>query len=224
MEHYHPDCGYILGNQFNYPEFEQVFTIDLFFKRFFQGELPHYDVWIIGQGLSAAERQMLFKLQSVCPSLIFSNSAQSIEFTQDINLEKNIELQHFYVINPLHYQAELYVLSHLTPSVFLEGLNQLLQKGLSIDFPGYDVFLRSTHLLQIRRLLPLALSVEVKLEDLSNPNTQFKTFRGKARFYQENYCMAEMNIQFDLEKSNVTKKHANQAVEKIFSKERVGWC
>ena len=222
MEKYDATCGYVLGNSFNFPEFEQVFTIDHFFKRFFQGELPHYNLWIIGQGLSHAERQMLLKLQNVCPSLTFSSAA--FDATQLEPQEQAIELQYFYPIASLHYQAELYILGELKPSVLMEGLDKLLRQGLVSEYPDHELFLRNSHLLQIRRLLPLALSIEVKLEKILHPNSQYFTFKGKARFYQESHCMAEINLLFELEKQEVSKKHANQAAEKVFTQEGVECC
>lgn len=230
MEYYDPACGYILGNQFDYPEYEQVFTIDLFFKRFFQGALPHYHLWIIGQGLSLAERQLLLKLQAVCPSLVFSNhvyqisEAGLIEAKTKADHESLVELQYFYAIGLLHYQAELYVLEDLKPAVLMEGMDKLLRRGLANDFPGHEVFLRNAHLLQHKRLLPLSLSVEVRLEKEPHPNSYYSTLKGKARFYQESYCVAEINVVVEVETDKHSKRHANHAAEKKFSRELGGRC
>lgn len=224
MEHYKANCGYILGNDFDYPKLEQVFTVDRFFKRFFQGELPHYSMWVIGQGLSYAERQMLLKLQSVCPSLNFTSSIfqASNTFQREPGLESQeqlVELQHFYLVTPLHYQAELYVLGDLKTSVFMEGVDKLLRQGMAHEYPGYGLFLRNAHLLQIRRLMPLGLSIEARLEKYACPNNQCISFKGKARFYQEGYCVAEINLQFDLEEKKITHRHLSQAADRVFNKE-----
>lgn len=230
MEHYDPACGYILGNQFNYPEYEQVFTIDLFFKRFFQGELPHYDLWVIGQGLSLVERKLLLKLQAICPSLNFSHhvfhlaETGALEIKAEEPQEGLIELQYFYAIGLWHYQAELYVLDELKPAVLMEGMDKLLKQGLLTDFPGHDVFLKNAHLLQIKRLLPLGLSIEIRLEKEPHPNSYYSTLKGKARFYQENCCVAEINLIVEVEKSKQSKRHVKHAIEKRFSGGVVGCC
>ena len=222
MEHYDQHCGYVLGNQFDYPEFEQVYTIDLFFKRFFQGELPHYQYWVIGQGLTVAERQMLLKLQSVCPSLQFSSGA--FDASQMETTEQIIELQYFYPIGQYHYQAELYVTDELKPSILMEGLDKLLTKGFDYDFPGHLFFVKNANILQIRKLLPLSLSVEARFDKEFHPNSHYATLKGKARFYQENHCMAEITCLIDIEKAEVSKKFESQAAAVAFNQEKCGQC
>ena len=63
---------------------------------------------------------------------------------------------------------------------------------------------------QARKLFPLAVSLEIQLFKAAYANSYHQNFTAKARFYQDEFCLAEASFHVDVE-----------AEEKVIAKDQL---
>ena len=210
--HLHTQQGYILSHDHHQHALEHVFSIDQFFKALFQGSLPHYDTWIVGQGLSETECHLLSKLNSLLPHVQFV--LPSFQQANALS-ETGTLIQRFYRIERLHYQAEVYFATmphksiqskdHQAPSPIGMSSSQLIEAselivatGLSQEFKRATVHVKGCKLNQLKPLLPLPLSAQMQCFKSAYANRYLNAFNVKAHFYQAETCIAECAMQVEV--------------------------
>jgi hypothetical protein len=242
MDHY-TNCGYILGNACDYEPFGHVFRVDEFFQALMAGELPAYKTWIVGQGLSLEEQQFLRRLQLVSPDIHFLIPAPAVSSLFD---SPQTALHHLHLIDPYHYQAEVYFSRFHTCNVteeklspawevvgnealykkghrlssdlsrLVEAIEALTVEGLQVSYEKGFIVLKDLKLHQTRKLFPLTVSLEIQLFKAAFANSYQHRFTAKARFYQDNFCLAEATYFVDVETEEAVLAKHELAGSRVF--------
>lgn len=237
--------GYILGNTCEYEPYEHVFTFDRFLEALMQGKLPLYRSWIVGQGVSAEERDLLRRLHQAWPEVHFVMPA--IEAWH--NPVARTALHHVHVIEPHHYQADVYFSPFYSPKAksdklapawevvgssglqqgphrlssdcarLVEAIEALTVEGLQSTYPKGFIAIKDLKLHQVRKLFPLAVSLEVQLFRSAYANSYAKHFTAKSRFYQDAFCLAEANFHVEVETEESVMAKDALAASRAFNHE-----
>jgi len=225
--------GYILGNACEYEPYAHVFTFDRFLETLMQGKLPPYRSWIVGQGVTTEERDLLRRLHQAWPEMHFVMPV--IEAWH--NPSARTSLHHVRIVEPYYYQADVYFSPFHSPQAasekltpvwevvgntasqqganrlssdgarLVEALEALTVEGLQSVYPKGFIAIKDFKLHQVRKIFPLAVSLEVQLFRSAYANSYAKHFSAKGRFYQDEFCLAEANFHVEIEtEENVIAK------------------
>jgi len=245
MDNEHKTVAYIIGNHFDtLAQLPNVYTLNQFFSAILTNCLPQHRLWIVGQGIHAAVREILSLCEKYRTGLhfhfgslalneqeawtqlheLFSQAAvQAARSTKDQDnpnqQENKLEWCHFQFVDANRIKADL-KLSHLSEDALLAhdfvltAARELSEKACRYSMPNGKLLLKSAQLNSFHRFFPLPITVETQFQ-LTNDNT--RSLKSLTRFYQDYACIAEAHLSFDLHTETEAKKLLRVLGEKTFT-------
>ena len=193
-------AGYIIGDHFEeLSKLPGVYTIKQFFKALFEDVLPKHRPWILGQGIDASMRYVLFLYQQHSTTIEFKYDAAEVDRTHT-TLPSPFEWEHMQFIDGTSVQAELKLLEIstqqlLTQEFIFPAARELSERACQLVLPQSVLVTKNVQVSCFQRLLPLPIRVETRFQLINNNKRSLKS---STRFYQDYLCAAEVALNFDL--------------------------
>ncbi len=210
------NAGYIIGDRFEeLTQLPGVFTIKQFFKALFENELPKYRSWVVGQGIDASIRYILYLCEQYSSAMRFQFSSSEPGDVCTV-LPGAWEWQSLHFTEATRLEAELRLLDGSTRSLFTQDFiftaaRELVERGCALAVPESLLVTKQAQFQSFLRIFPLPIRVEAQFH-LMNDNK--RTLKSIVRFYQDYQCAAEVVLHFDL----YTKEEADPFIYDISKK------
>ena len=179
-EAFEPKVGYIVGDKFEeLTQLNGVFTIEKFFQQLFEQTLPKHQSWIIGQGIDASIRHVLYLCEKYSRSVKFQFILPE---KGDVGVVPypTWEWHHVQFTEATRLSAELKLIESTTRHLFTQSFifsaaSDLTEHACQIALPESLLVTKSAQLNCFHRLMPLPIRVEVHFQILSDNKRTLKT-------------------------------------------------
>lgn len=189
--------AYIIGDTFEVlSQLPAVYTLKQFFKLLLENRLPTHRIWIVGQGIRAAVREVLSFCGEFRPDVHFHFG--SLSFAASLNDELLsppaetpapgiLEWQDFHFIDAARVKADLKLsqlsdMQLLAQDFLLIAARELSEQACRQTVPGGQLLVKQANIHRFHQLLPLPITVETQFQ-LTNDNK--RSLKSLTRFYQK---------------------------------------
>lgn len=212
------NVAYVIGDAFgDLSVLPNVYTVTQFFKAVFEGCLPTYRTWIVGQGIDASERKILRLCEAHQPNICF-HFGEFYTAPLSAYAIKNLEWRNFQFIDSTRVHASLrFIDLHdealLAGDFLVTAARELTEQACRQVLPHGQLMVKHVQINRFHQLFPLPVAVET-LFQLTNDNK--RSLKSLTRFYQDYSCAAEVSLSFDLYSAEEMQQVMQTLAEKTF--------
>lgn len=231
--------AYVIGNHLGtLTQLPNVYTLDQFFKALCLHSLPKHSLWIIGQGIHTAVKELLqscahFKddlniyVGSLHPCMAEQQTweydyplfeHQKPEKKEEIKKYSLLEWKNFHFMDSTRVAADLHIAALSTNELLQHDFLWLAARELSESacqqaLSNCHIVIRQAQLNRFLQLFPLPIKVETQFQFINDNKRSLKSL---TRFYQDYCCAAEITLTFDIYSEQESQNLIHSLAEKTF--------